>query len=350
MPLWFRRAIFGKRPRRERRGRRHHRGIIRGGSGDRAGVRGRRRLRRVARPGPDGLEAAADEVERAGGRALVHPVDVSDATAVDGAAKRVERELGSIDVWINDAMVSVFSRFTDISDEEFVRVTAVTYLGVVNGTRAALRHMLPRDRGAVVQVGSALAYRGIPLQSAYCGAKHAIQGFTESVRCELMNEGSRVHLTMVQLPALNTPQFDVSASHLPCRPQPVPPIYDVEVAANAIVWASRHRRREVWVGGSTAATLIANDLAGGLLDRYLARTAVDAQLSREPADPVAPSNLWQPLPGDRGARGRFGDRSHRMSYQWWMNTHRGSVAAIPLAPGLLAVRGRPARGRTSGSR
>ena len=287
--------------------------------------------------GRDGLEAAAADVECFGGRALTHPVDVSDAGAVNAAAQRIEAELGPVDVWVNNAMVSVFSRFTDITDEEFSRVTAVTYLGVVNGTRAALRHMIPRDQGSIVQVGSALAYRGIPLQSAYCGAKHAVQGFTESVRCELMNDGRHIQLTMVQLPALNTPQFDVSASHLPHRPQPVPPIYDVELAADAVLWASRQRRREVWVGGTTAGTIVANDLAPALLDRYLARTAVDAQQTREPTDPSAPSNLWEAVPGDSGARGRFGDRSNGRSIQWWFSKRRKSFALIAAAGGVLAL-------------
>jgi NAD(P)-dependent dehydrogenase (short-subunit alcohol dehydrogenase family) len=287
--------------------------------------------------GRDGLDAAAEEVGRAGARPLVLPVDVSDALAVDAAAERIDRELGAIDVWINSAMVSVFSFFMDMTDEEFSRVTEVTYLGTVNGTRAALRQMLPRDRGTIVQVGSALAYRGIPLQSAYCGAKHAVQGFTESVRCELMHKGSHIHLTMVQLPALNTPQFDVSASHLSHRPQPVPPIYDVDVATRAVVWASRHRRREVWVGGTTVATLVANDVASGVLDGYLARTAIDAQQTQDGKDPSAPSNLWESPPGDRGARGRFRDRSHHNSIQWWLSTHRTSSALIASAVGALAL-------------
>jgi short-subunit dehydrogenase len=281
--------------------------------------------------GEDGLRGAARDVERAGGRALIHCVDVSNADAVEEAAQRVEETLGPIDVWVNDAMVSVFSPFLEMTAEEFARVTAVTYLGVVNGTRAALARMRARNRGTIVQVGSALAYRGTPLQSAYCGAKHAIQGFTESVRCELLHERSRVWLTMVQLPALDTPQFDVATDRLPRRPRPIAPIYDPDVAARAIVWTSRHRRREVRVGGSTVATLVANAVVPGLLDRYLAKTGFDAQQADEPSDPAEPSNLWAPVPGDRGAHGRFGDESHSRSFQIWATEHRGAVLGTTIA-------------------
>jgi NAD(P)-dependent dehydrogenase (short-subunit alcohol dehydrogenase family) len=304
--------------------------------------------------GMDGLGAAATEVERAGGRALVQRVDVSDAEEVDSAADALEETLGPIDVWINDAMVSVFSRFGDMTPEEFSRVTEVTYLGVVNGTRAALRHMIPRDHGTIVQVGSALAYRGTPLQSAYCGAKHAIQGFTESVRCELLHDGSRVHMTMVQLPALNTPHFDVARSHLPKRPRPFAPIYEPDVAVRAIVWASRHHRREIWVGGSTAATLVANAIAPGVLDRYLARTGFNAQQTEERNDPTSPSNLYEPVPGDRGAEGRFRDSSHRRSVQTWATTHRwvtlglAALAGAPVVPRVMGqLRKRAAECRPS---
>src|SRR4051812_48076501 len=227
--------------------------------------------------GEDGLSGAAEDVERAGGRALMHSVDVTDAEAVEEAARRAEAALGPIDVWVNDAMVSMFSRFLDMSSEEFERVTDVTYLGVVNGTRAALRRMGARNQGTIVQVGSALAYRGTPLQSAYCGAKHAIQGFTESVRCELLHDRSRVWLTMVQLPALDTPQFGWVKSRLPRQPQPVPPIYQPEVAADAVVWAAHHYRREWYVGGSTALTVALNGIAPGFGDWYLARQGYDAQ-------------------------------------------------------------------------
>jgi len=281
--------------------------------------------------GRDGLEAAGREVESCGGRALVLPLDVSNADDVEAAADCVEQELGPIDVWVNDAMVSVFSPFAEITAEEFRRVTEVSYLCYVYGTMAALRRMRPRNRGTIVQVGSALAYRGIPLQSAYCGAKHAIQGFTESVRCELLHEGSRVHITMVQMPALNTPQFGWVKSRLPRQPQPVPPIYQQELAAKAIVFASEHRRREVYVGGSTATVIAGNKLLPGLGDRYLARTGFDSQMTDEPADPNRPNNLWAPVPGDYGAHGGFNDRAHAQSWQLEATMHRGWLALAGLA-------------------
>jgi NAD(P)-dependent dehydrogenase (short-subunit alcohol dehydrogenase family) len=281
--------------------------------------------------GSEGLEAARREVEAAGRRAIVVPTDVADAAAVEAAAERVERELGPIDVWVNNAMVSVFSPVRQLQPDEVKRVTEVTYLGVVYGTMAALRRMRPRDRGAIVQVGSALAYRGIPLQAAYCGAKHAIQGFTESLRCELLHDGSRVHVSMVQLPAMNTPQFDWVKSRLPRRPQPVPPIYEPEVAADAIVWAAAHRRREISVGGSTAVAIWGNKFASTLGDRYLARTGFDAQQTDEPADPERPDNLWHPLPGDRGAHGRFAARSWTSSPQTWINERAPAIAGLLLA-------------------
>ena len=274
--------------------------------------------------GADGLEGARREVEAAGGRALVLPTDVADPDQVEAAAERVERELGPIDVWVNNAMVSVLSPVRHLKNDEIRRVTDVTYLGVVYGTLAALRRMLPRDRGSIVQVGSALAYRGIPLQSAYCGAKHAIQGFTESLRCELLN-----------LPAMNTPQFDWVKSRMPRRPQPVPPIYKPEIAADAIVWAASARRREISVGATTAAVIWTNKVASGLLDRYLARTGYDAQQTSEAADPERAHNLWHPLPGDHGAHGRFEGRSARRSPQTWVNKR---LPAIGLAlAGLVAL-------------
>ena len=287
--------------------------------------------------GHDALDATAKEIEGAGGRALALPADVADAAAVEAAADRAEQELGPIDVWVNNAMTSVFAPFWEIAPDEFRRATEVTYLGVVNGTRAALGRMLPRDRGAVVCVGSALAYRGIPLQSAYCGAKHAIQGFTESVRCELLHDRSRVRISMVQLPALNTPQFEVVLSRLPHRPQPVPPIYQPEVAARAIVWAAAHRRRELRVGGSTSATLLANAVAPGLLDRDLGRTGEQSQQTNQPADPDRPANLWSPLPGDRGAHGEFDHRAHGRSAQLWATTHRGALLAAAALVGAAGV-------------
>jgi short-subunit dehydrogenase len=317
-------------------------------TGASAGV-GRATVRRFAERGADvgllardtgGLAAAAKEVEAAGGRAVTVPTDVADPSQVEAAAEQVEGELGPIEVWVNDAMTSVFAPFTEVEPEEFRRVTEVTYLGYVYGTRVALRRMLPRDHGTIVQVGSALAYRGIPLQSAYCGAKHAIQGFTESVRAELYHRHSRVWLTMVQLPALNTPQFDLVLSKLPNKAQPVPPIYQPEVAASAIVWAATHRRRQLWVGGSTAATLLANAAAPGLLDRYLGRTGYRSQQTEAPRDPNRPANLWVPVPGDHGAHGRFDDRAHRRSLQLWATTHRGTVAGLAGAAlaGLAALR------------
>lgn len=322
-------------------------------TGASAGV-GRATARALARRGDDvallargrtGLDAAAAEVRAYGARALPLEVDVADAAAVEGAAERVEAELGPIDVWVNVAFSSVFARFVDIEPEEFRRATEVTYLGYVHGTRSALRRMLPRDRGTVVQVGSALAYRGIPLQSAYCGAKHAIQGFHESLRAELLHDRSRVRVTMVQLPGLNTPQFDWVLSRLPRRPRPVAPVYQPEVAAQAIVYAADHpRRREYWVGGTTAATLLANAVAPGLLDRYLARTGVDSQQTDRPRDPDRPENLWRPADGpggrDRGAHGSFDEHAHGRSPQVWASQHHGLLAAgtAAIAAGAMAAR------------
>lgn len=300
--------------------------------------------------GREGLAAAADEVERAGGEALVVPVDVSDARAVDDAAQRVAEAFGGIDVWVNNAFTGVFGPFTEISPDEYRRVTEVTYLGYVFGTRAALRHMLPRDRGTVVQVGSALAYRGIPLQAAYCGAKHAIQGFTESLRCELLHAGSGVRTTMVQLPAVNTPQFDWVLSRMGGQARPVAPVYQPEVAARAVVHAAGHaRRREYWVGGSTVATLLVNAVAPGLLDRYLARTGFASQ--QDEGEPRGPVNLWSPADGprghDHGAHGRFDAESAARSPQAWLSRNRNRAGAALLAGGLGAVltAGRRRRGR-----
>jgi NAD(P)-dependent dehydrogenase (short-subunit alcohol dehydrogenase family) len=312
-------------------------------TGASAGV-GRATVRAFARSGADigllargvdGLEAARREVEAAGGRALVLPTDVADPDQVEAAAERVERELGPIDVWVNNAMVSVLSPVRYLKNDEIRRVTDVTYLGVVYGTLAALRRMLPRDRGSIVQVGSALAYRGIPLQSAYCGAKHAIQGFTQSLRCELLHDRSGVHVTMVNLPAMNTPQFDWVKSRMPRRPQPVPPIYTPEIAADAIVWAAAARRREISVGATTAAVIWTNKVASGLLDRYLARVGYDAQQTSEPADPERPHNLWHPLPGDHGAHGRFEGRSATRSPQTWINERLPAFAVA--CASLIAI-------------
>ena len=285
----------------------------------------------VAR-GHDGLEAARSEVERAGGRALVLPADVADAEAVDKAADEVERAYGPIDVWVNNAMVSVYSPVVELTADEVRRVTETNYLGAVHGTLAALRRMHARDQGVIVQVGSALAYRAIPLQAAYCAAKHALQGFTESLRTELMHDGSKVRVTMVQLPALNTPHFSVVRSRLPRHPQPVPPIYQPEVAAEAIVWAAENAgRRELWVGGPTVRTLLADKVAPGLLDRYLARSGYEAQQTGERVDSDRPQNLWEPLPGDRGAHGVFDDEARTGSLQLWLSMHRRVVIAAGAA-------------------
>ena len=291
--------------------------------------------------GEEGLQAAADDVRAAGGEALPVPVDVADAEQVEAAAKRVESELGEIDVWVNVAFTSVFSPFDRITPEEFKRVTEVTYLGFVYGTMSALRRMKERDRGTIVQVGSTLAYRGIPLQTAYCGAKHAIQGFHESLRCELLHDKSAVRVTMVQMPAVNTPQFSWVLSRLPRHPQPVPPIYQPELAARAVLYAADHpRRREYWVGETTAATLLVNAEAPGLLDRYLARTGVDAQQTGQARQPDAPVNLWEPADRghDFGARGEFSQTSHGHSAQLWASQHHGAVAlGLAAAGGVVAA-------------
>jgi NAD(P)-dependent dehydrogenase (short-subunit alcohol dehydrogenase family) len=295
--------------------------------------------------GEGGLQAAAADVQAAGGTALPVVVDVADADAVDAAAARVEEELGPIDVWVNVAFSSIFAEFHEISPKEFARTTEVTYLGFVYGTMAALRRMRERNRGAIVQVGSALAYRGIPLQSAYCGAKHAIQGFTESLRCELLHEHSGVHVTMVQLPGVNTPQFTWVRNRLRRHAQPVAPIYQPELAARGVLYAADHpQRREYWVGSSTVATLLANAVAPGLLDRYLARTNISAQQTNEPNDPEAPGNLFQPLDDaagqDYGAHGEFDEKAHSRDPQLWLSQHHGLIGAgaLAVAAGWLARR------------
>ncbi len=264
--------------------------------------------------GRDGLEAAATEVRQHGQLAIALPCDVADADAVEEAARRTEDELGPIDVWINDAMVSVFSPIKEMTAAEFKRVTEVTYLGYVYGTLAALHRMLPRDRGTIVQVGSALAFRSIPLQSAYCAAKHAINGFTESLRCELIHDGSRVHVTEVHMPAVNTPQFTWVKSRLPHKAQPVPPIFQPEVAADAIYFAAHHRRRSIWVGGPTVKAIVADKIAPGLLDHLLARNGYHSQQTDEPENPDRPNNLFQPVDADgRGDFGAHGDFDQRAS-------------------------------------
>jgi NAD(P)-dependent dehydrogenase (short-subunit alcohol dehydrogenase family) len=265
--------------------------------------------------GHDGLERARREIQAAGGRALVLPVDVAEAAQVEAAADRIEAVFGPIDVWVNDAMVTVFGPIHAITAAEFRRVTEVTYLGTVHGTMAALKRMRRRNRGAIVQVGSALAYRSIPLQAAYCGAKSAVRGFTDSLRCELLHDGCDVHLTMVQLSAFNTPQFDWARNHMPREPQPLRPIFQPEVAAEAIVWAAHHRRREVWIGWPAVKAILGQRVMPGVLDRMLADSAYDGQLSHQPVRPDRPDNLCHAVPGDHGARGRFSERARARSWQ-----------------------------------
>ncbi len=298
----------------------------------------------VAR-GEKGLTAAARDVEAAGGKARVIPIDVADPERCEAAAEEVERAFGPIDVWMNVAFTSVFSPFWEITAAEFRRVTEVTYLGYVYATMAALQRMRPRNAGTVVQVGSALAYRGIPLQTAYCGAKHAIQGFNEALRCELLHEHSKVRVTMVQMPAVNTPQFSWVLSRLRKQAQPVPPIYQPEVAARAVLYAADHpRRHEYWVGGSTVGTLAANAIAPGLLDRYLARTGFGSQQTDRDRSPDQPANPWEPADDrdgdDYGSHGIFDSRSTGRSVQLWASQHHGllggtATAAVAAAAGGL---------------
>jgi NAD(P)-dependent dehydrogenase (short-subunit alcohol dehydrogenase family) len=318
-------------------------------TGASAGV-GRATARAFARDGADvgliargreRLESARREVEELGRRAAVVVADVADAAQVESAAQQIEDELGPIDVWVNNAMTTVFAPVSDTTPEEFRRATEVTYLGSVWGTMAALRRMRPRDSGVIVQVGSALAYRGIPLQAAYCGSKHALQGFLESLRAELLHDGSHVRLTMVQLPALNTPQFTWSRAKLPRAPQPVPPIFQPEVAADAIVWAARHPRRELMVGWPTVKAIVGNALAPGIADRYLARNGFDAQQTDELVDPDRPDNLFEPVPGDQGAHGPFDDQSRDRSIQLRLAKRRAWLGggAAALAAAVLAKEG-----------
>jgi NAD(P)-dependent dehydrogenase (short-subunit alcohol dehydrogenase family) len=297
--------------------------------------------------GQAGLDGAAQDVVEAGGQALAVSTDVADHAQVEKAATEIEAQFGPIDVWINVAFASVFAPFAEITPEEFRRVTEVSYLGFVHGTMAALSRMRPRGAGTIVQVGSALGERAIPLQSAYCGAKHAINGFTESLRCELLHEGSNVHVTVVQMPAVNTPQFSWVLSRLPRHPQPVPPIYQPEVAAHGVLYAADHpQRKQYWVGGSTAATLLAQKMAPALLDRYLAKTGFDSQQTKQevPAGSRA-DNLFDPVDrptgSDHGAHGAFDDQSHQRSAQLWMSHHpalTGGIAAGAAVAGGLAIR------------
>lgn len=308
-------------------------------TGASAGV-GRATVREFARHGAsigliargrDGLEGARREVEEQGGKALVLPTDVADAGQVEKAAAHVEDKLGPIDIWVNDAMASVFSPIKEMTAEDFKRVTEVTYLGYVYGTLSALRRMLPRDRGTIVQVGSALAYRSIPLQAAYCAAKHAVLGFHASLRTELLHDKSKVKVTMVQMPALNTPQFGWVKSRLPHKAQPVPPIFQPELAARAIYHAAHHPRREYYVGHSTVQAIWGNKLAPGLLDRFLARTGYEAQQHDGREDPDRPNNLWEPVPGDHGAHGSFDRRARDHSVEWWLDSHRLLLGVAGLA-------------------
>ena len=292
--------------------------------------------------GEERLEAAAAELREKGSEALALPLDVTDDAAVESSAARVEEELGPIDVWVNNAMATVFAPVAELEPDEFRRVTEVTYLGSVWGTMAALRRMRPRDRGTILQVGSALAYRGIPLQSGYCGAKHALQGFLDSLRTELLHDGSNIRIGVVHLPALNTPQFTWGRTKMPCEAQPVPPIYQPEVAAEAIVWAASNPRRELWVGWPTVQAIVGDKLAPGLLDRYLARTAYDAQLLDDPVSPDRPENLFEPVAGEFAAHGRFDRTARTGSFQLWLSMHRrllGAGAATALAA-VLATRRR----------
>lgn len=277
--------------------------------------------------GRDGLEGARREIEEAGGRALPLPCDVANADEVEGAAERVENEFGPIDIWVNNAMTTVFARLVDITPQEFKRSTEVTYLGSVYGAMAALKRMYARNRGTIVQVGSALAYRSIPLQSPYCGAKHALNGFIDSVRTEILHDQKDIHICVVQLPAMNTPQFSWCRTRLPRHPQPVPPIFEPEVAADAIVYAARHKRREIWVGGSTVAAIEGQKIAPGMLDHYMAKTAFESQQTDQPIEPGRPDNLFEPVPGDWGAHGIFSQRAAKSSPQTWATLHRNWLIA-----------------------
>lgn len=289
--------------------------------------------------GIDGLEGARSEVEAAGGQALVFPIDVADSKLVDDAAAEVERRLGPIDVWVNCAMVTVLAPTKDMTADEYRRVTEVSYLGFVHGTLAALRHMLPRDRGSIVQVGSAMAYRSIPLQSAYCAAKHAILGFTMSLRTELLHDHSNVQVTMVQMPALNTPQFGWVKNKMPRKPQPVPPIYQPEVAARAIYWAAHHRKREIYVGRSSVKAIVGNKIAPDFADHVLARKGYEAQQYDGRDDPSRPDNLWHPVAGDHGAHGAFDSRASSHSFELFAVRHKLALAlgGVAFAVGMLSA-------------
>ena len=293
--------------------------------------------------GTERLNATKREIQELGGEALCVPTDVANAQQVDSAAAGVEDAFGPIDIWVNNAMTSVFAEFTDIEPDEYRRVTDVCYHGTVYGTMSALKRMLPRDRGTIVHVGSALAYRGIPLQSAYCGAKHAVQGMFESVRSELIRRRSNIHMTMVQLPAINTPQFRWVRSKLPRESQPVPPIFQPEVAARAVVWAAYHRRRELYLGWPTTKAIVGNKIGAGIADRILATSGYEDQMIDEPRNRDRPDNLFDPVPGDPGTHGVFDARAKSDSIQYHITTGRrwialGAVAVAGLTAGLLGNR------------
>ena len=294
----------------------------------------------LARP-DESLDAACAAVEDTGSAALALPADVADAAQVESAAERAEAALGPIDVWVNNAMATIFAPIEEIEPDEFRRATEVTYLGVVWGTMAALRRMRARNRGTIVQVGSALAYRSIPLQAPYCGAKSAIRGFTDSLRCELLYERSKVALTMVQLPALNTPQFEVARTRLKRHPQPVPPIFQPELAGEAIVWAAAAGRREVWVGWPTVEAIVGQKLAPGLADRYLGRTGYSSQQADDYVSPKRRDNLFEPPPGVHDTCGRFSHQARKRSLQFELSKRRDVIATgVGAAAALLGLLGR----------
>ena len=298
--------------------------------------------------GRDGLEGARGEVERLGGRGLVLPCDVADEGAVREAAQRVEDELGPIDVWVNNAMVTVFAPVSQMAADEYKRVTEVNYLGYVHGTLAALEHMTMRNRGTIVQVSSALAYRSIPLQSAYCASKHAVKGFTESLITELVHDRSAIEVVMVHMPALNTPQFDWSRSKMPRKAQPVPPIFEPEVAADAIVYAAQNpKRRSVTVGATAMQAIFGNSVIPSVLDHYLGTKGYESQMTDEPEDPARRDNLYEPVPGDHGAHGRFDGRAKSRSMQLWANEHRGMLGVAAAGLAMIGAAALAARGRSS---
>jgi NAD(P)-dependent dehydrogenase (short-subunit alcohol dehydrogenase family) len=329
--------------------------VVTGGS---AGI-GRATVREFARHGcnvailargQDGLDAAGGDVEELGGRALAISTDVADWKAVEAAADQVERELGPIDIWVNNAFAGIFSRFVDVTPEEYERVTQVTYLGQVNGTRAALKRMLPRDRGKIVLVGSALAYRGIPLQSAYCGAKHAIQGFLDSLRCELLHDKSNVTITMVQMPGVNTPQFDWIRAKLPGQPRPVGKVYQPEVAARAIYAAAHDNRKEMLVGLPTVEAVWGNKVASSLLDDYLAETGFKSQQRPERVSPDRKDNLFEPVAGDHGAHGSFDSEAVDSSAELWMTERKKQIGLAALGAAAVAGAGFMLAGRSTGKK